>query len=194
MAMRQPSRQRARRTFGQQTVACDWNWPVSTGLDRQLAASSTSTKHLVGQDSGLSERRAYGRVDAVTERPPLMSRAIPLPLFLGACMAAGFACAADDVTLSATNLAGKAVDALVDGDTIRLHATLASMARRATEVVFRLDALQQPLARCSIARGGTACDTVDLRALGWYWDERGAARPSRVIRVETPDRPAASIQ
>jgi pimeloyl-ACP methyl ester carboxylesterase len=123
-----------------------------------------------------------------------MLRANLLPIFVVACLACGFARAADDVTLWATNLAGKAVESLVDGDTIQLHAALASTARRTTDIVFRLDAVEQPIASCTIARGGKTCDTVALRALGWYWDDRGAPRPSHTISVETIDRSSASIQ
>jgi pimeloyl-ACP methyl ester carboxylesterase len=123
-----------------------------------------------------------------------MPRAIPLPIFVVACLACGFTrAAADDVSLSATNLAGKAVKSLVDGDTIQLHAALASPARRSTDIVFRLDAAGQQIARCLIPRGGKTCETTGLRALGWYWDDRGTPRPSRTISAETTDRPSASI-
>jgi len=121
-----------------------------------------------------------------------MLHALAPLLVAAACLACGEAGAAD-VALSATDGAGKAVGSVVDGNTIQLHVALAAAADKPTDVVFRLDALEPPIARCSIARGAKACAAAGVRTLGWHWDERGAARPTRTLRAEVTDRPAGSL-
>jgi len=99
---------------------------------------------------------------------------------------------AADLTLSATNLAGRTVTSLVDGNVVRLHAVLAAPASRSTDIVFRLDAAESPIASCTITRGAKACDTADVRTLGWYWD--GEPRPSRMVNAESvTDRQRVSM-
>lgn len=83
---------------------------------------------------------------------------------------------------------------VVDGNTIRLHAALSAPAGRGTEIVFHLDGVEQPVAACTIARGARACETAELRTLGWHWSERGEPRPRRVLSAESAhDRQRASV-
>jgi len=93
--------------------------------------------------------------------------------------------AAADITLSVTTFAGRSVASLVDGNTVRLHVALSAPASRSTDIVFHLDAVKQAIASCTISRGAKACDTPEVRTLGWYWDDRGEPRPSLVLSAES---------
>ncbi|WP_157268014.1 esterase/lipase family protein [Azohydromonas aeria] len=128
-------------------------------------------------------------------------RRVLLPLLLlasswGAPVHAAAAAPALDVAL--LDAAGAPVQALVDGNSVRLRAQLDRAAPRPVAVTFRLDGRALP-AGCTVPRAARGCTTAPLSTLNWYWDAQAdtagaaaTARPNRTLSAEaTPGRASA---
>ena len=105
--------------------------------------------------------------------------------------------AAQDATLALTILdrGGTRVTTAVDGNTVTLRAALDRPARQAAPVTFERDGTAGPLARCTIARGATQCDSPPLATLGWYWSADGAPRSLHTLHARTRDlRAGATLE
>ena len=70
-----------------------------------------------------------------------------------------------------------------DGDQIQLKISLPEKAASVLEVVFTLDDQTIPIANCSIATGGDACETVPFDSLGWYWESVGSTQNAHVVHA-----------
>ena len=105
--------------------------------------------------------------------------------------------AAQDTTLALTivDRGGTPVTTAVDGNTLTLRAALDRPARQAAPVTFERDGTAGPLARCTIARGATQCDSPPLATLGWYWSADGAPRSLHTLHARTRDlRAGATLE
>ena len=89
------------------------------------------------------------------------------------------------------------VTSLTDGDLIRLGLRLPSEVSQTTDAQFTLEGAAAPLPGCTIPAGEAGCQTPPFSALGWYWDQSGAAMPERTIHARLADQAqvaSASVQ
>ena len=100
-------------------------------------------------------------------------------------------CAA--LTLTAVDAAGRPITSTVDGNSIRLRASLTDPVGESTTVRVRLEGDDAADFSCSVGRGGRGCETIGIRTLGWRHGSDGQARPDRVLRAALADGTAATL-
>jgi pimeloyl-ACP methyl ester carboxylesterase len=117
---------------------------------------------------------------------------LPLSCLLGLLLlpCAGVRAADAGLSLSVLDAAGVPAAIVVDGNPLRLRATLERPAPRPTPVAFSRDD-GQAVATCTVARAARSCTTAPVDTLNWYWDDRGQARPQRTLAAEAGKSPRA---
>ena len=79
----------------------------------------------------------------------------------------------DQVKITFKNRAGNTIVSLTDGDAVKLNLTLTDAAVHASEVIFELAPGNKPIAKCTVPSGAKTCETENISALGWFWDQGG---------------------
>ncbi|MCU0507580.1 MAG: alpha/beta fold hydrolase [Anaerolineae bacterium] len=96
-----------------------------------------------------------------------------------------------DMTIAAVNAAGQPVERIVDGNAVRLSATLRAPVTSETEVEFALQGGSPvPLGACVIPANGVACE-LPVRADGWAWENRELVGLRSVSATAAGGAPAA---
>ncbi len=107
--------------------------------------------------------------------------------FSGMAPVTGHPLIAQQASLTLETPAGATISQLTDGDTVKIHFQLPRQAEQSTLIQFVLAGNRDAVAACTIESGQSTCESVDVTALGWYWDDNGTPLPTRLIRADTAD-------
>jgi len=116
---------------------------------------------------------------------PVLARLAVLAVAVLVPLAA--AAQAPALSLTVFDREGRAITSGVDGNHLVLRAALDRPARQSTAVTFARDGGPTALARCTIARGTTQCDSPPIATLGWYWTDAGTPQALQTLRARSRD-------
>ena len=90
-------------------------------------------------------------------------------------------------TVEMLNFQSARIDALTDGDAVKLKVTLDKPVELAYVASFKFADDGRQIDKCIISPGAQSCETKVAPALGWYWGKDGKGKAEREIRVESGD-------
>jgi len=106
---------------------------------------------------------------------------------------AGKPAAASPATVEVLNGQSAGIEALVDGDAVKLKVTLEKAVEMAYVARFKFADDERQIDKCIITPGAQSCETKVAPALGWYWGKDGKGQPEREIRAESGDQELSEV-
>src|SRR5262245_25630728 len=101
--------------------------------------------------------------------------------------------AASPATVEVLNSQSAGIEALVDGDAVKLKVTLEKAVEMAYVASFKFADDERQIDKCIIPPGAQSCETKVAPALGWYWGKDGKGLTEREIRAESGDQGLSEV-